>query len=77
MTAWQNRPQQVVANYIKKVLELQANGQNGQIRTATVSRVCFFPNFLKSSDGATTFGIKTLSITTLSITTFSISTNKS
>lgn len=31
LTSWQNRPQQVVANYIKKVLELNANGQNGQM----------------------------------------------
>ena len=37
LTSWQNRPQQVVANYIKKVLELEANGQKRQIRARTVS----------------------------------------
>ena len=36
LTAWQNRPQKVVASYIKKVLELSASKANGQIRTATV-----------------------------------------
>ena len=37
LTSWQNRPQQVVANYIKKVLALEADGQNSQIRATTVS----------------------------------------
>ncbi len=45
LTSWQNRPQQVVANYIKKVLELNANGQNGQ-----TTEVTFFKDFDSGSN---------------------------
>jgi hypothetical protein len=36
LTAWQNRPQRVVANYIKKVLELSASQANGHSAEETV-----------------------------------------